>query len=422
MERDVGVPLNRVVVTGLGAVSPYGLGLRALMEGLLSGRSAVVSCAQEWRQRIHDIECQVGAPLREPIDLNSIPRKFRRGMGPVAAMAVVAAREALEQAGISGEVLASGRAGVSFSSTMGSVAATRDFYTKYFQGASIKEYPSGSFFRIMSHTCAANVAHVFDARGRVLSPNAACASSLVAIGMGFEAIRFGIQDVMLCGGADELHAVVSASFDMLHASSVRYNDRPSQTPRPFDRDRDGVVCGEGAGCLVLESEASARKRGAAILAEVLGFSTLCAGTHFAQPNAQAVAQCLRMTLDMSRLDPDTIDYINAHATGTVEGDAAEAQGIREVFGESKPPVSSLKGHIGHTLGASGALELIASIRMMRDGFLLPTLNLETPGPGCEGLAFVMREAVERRVDTIVKNSFAFGGVNCVLTLQRHCQA
>jgi len=270
----------------------------------------------------------------------------------------------------------------------------------------------------MSHTCAANLAHALDVTGRVVSPNAACASSLHAIACGMEAVQSGRQDIMLCGGAEELHVTVTASFDLVRAASNHFNEEPHETPRPFDQDRDGIVCGEGAGALILESEQSALARGAEILAEVVGYSSNTGGTYMAQPHAQSITECLNAALQAANLPPDAIEYVNAHATGTIQGDLAEAEALEAVFGRGSVPVSSFKGHFGHTLGASGALELIACLLMQKRGYLIPTRNLKTPGTGCEGLDHVttLRPA---DFDRFVKNSFAFGGIGSVLVLQRY---
>ena len=417
---------RRVVVTGMGAVSAFGLGVEPLMAGLRSGRSAVVDLSEQCCEKMPNLTCLVGAPLTKQPDAKEIARKHRRTMGPTAIMSWFACQEAVRQAQILPELMTSGRLGISFGSTTGSVASLEAGFSSYFRKSYLREITSGNFFQIMSHTCAANMAHAFGVCGRVLAPNAACASSTLALGLGFEAVRDGAQELMLCGGADELHVIVTGAFDMVQASSCRFNDRPTETPRPFDEDRDGTVCGEGAGAMVLESLDSARARGAPILAEVLGFATAADGQHLAQPRSVSIVQCLDNALDSAGLRPENVDYINAHGTGTVLGDRAEAQAIAEVFGAAEANrttgrevlVSSLKGHLGHTLGASGALELIATLEMMAAGELIPTRNLERPGEGCTDIEHV-RRLEHRPVKTILKNSFAFGGINTVIALKRY---
>ncbi|MBN1866404.1 beta-ketoacyl-[acyl-carrier-protein] synthase family protein [Candidatus Sumerlaeota bacterium] len=409
---------HRVAITGMGAISPYGHGVRALMDGLCAGRSAVASMAEQWLAAIPGMACLVGAPLAEPIDPKAIPRPLRRTMSPMAMMAYLASREAIETAGVTESDCGSGRMGVAFGSTTGSPSMIERAFSAYRDGKFSESLSSGLFFQIMSHTCAANVGHALGINGRAIAPSAACASSSQSIGLAFEMLQAGRQEMMLCGGAEELHAVVSGCFDLVQASSCRFNDRPSQTPRPFDRDRDGTVCGEGAGAVLLETLESAERRGARVLAELAGFEMHCGHSQMAQPRVDSIRECLRAALDGAGLAPDEIDYISAHATGTRTGDEAEAKAIREVFGAANPPVSSLKGHIGHTLAASGVLELIASIEMMRGGFLVPTLNLEEPDEKCAELAHVMRGIERRPIHAFVKNSFAFGGVNTVLVVKR----
>ncbi len=387
------------------------------MEGVYAGRSTVVNLRSEWERRLRDLTCWVGAPLGGVIDSRRIPRRVRRSMGRVAMLAYVAAGEALERAGLSQEALTPGRVGVSFGSTLGSADSIERFFQSLDQGE-IAGLPAGIFFQFMSHTCASNLAHALGITGRVLSPNAACASSLQAIGCGYEAIQRGDQDIMLCGGAEELHVLTSAAFDLVQAASSHFNDRPGETPRPFDRDRDGTVCGEGAGALILESEDSAAARGATILAEVSGFATTTDGTHMTQPHSESITACLTDALDRSGWSPEDVDYVSAHATGTVSGDRAEAEALCRVFGQHRVPTSGFKGYFGHTLGASGALELIVCLGMQEDECLVPTLNLAVPGDGCERLDHVT-EFRRGSFDRFLKSSFAFGGINTVLGVRKY---
>jgi 3-oxoacyl-[acyl-carrier-protein] synthase II len=223
---------------------------------------------------------------------------------------------------------------------------------------------------------------------------------------------------MLCGGSDELHVTTSASFDMVQAASFKYNDNPTSTPRPFDKDRDGTVCGEGAGCIILESETSAKRRGVEILGEVIGFATNASGIHMAHADDESIVHCIKDALLSAELKPDEVDYINAHATGTVIGDGSEAEAIKQVFNKLNVPVSSFKGHFGHTLGASGVLELIVVLRMMETDTLIPTLNLDEPDDQCRGIQHV-QNIETKKINIIIKNSFAFGGINTVLIIKRY---
>ena len=412
------MPLKKVFITGMGVVSPFGQGIETLMKNLYSNSSAVISQKEIWKKDIQDLNCWIGAPLKEELPIKEIPRKLRRTMGRSSIMAYLAVKEALTAAELPGQALTSGKTGVSFSSTTGSASSISDFFNKYITDASLKNISSGAFFKIMSHSCAANIAHAFNIKGRVISPDSACSSSAQAMGLAFEAIKYGIQDKMICGGADELDAVVCGTFDLLNATSSRFNDAPGSSPRPFDRDRDGTVCGEGSGCIIMESEESAISRGAPILAEVVGFHTSSDGTHIAQPHSESIASCIKDALNSSGVSFSQIGYINAHATGTPLGDKAEAAAIYEVFG-NKPLVSSLKGHMGHTLGASGAIELAATIKMINDRKLVPTKNLSIPDDDCANIMHVKTDDKHLNVDYFIKNSFAFGGINAVLILRRH---
>jgi 3-oxoacyl-[acyl-carrier-protein] synthase II len=219
---------------------------------------------------------------------------------------------------------------------------------------------------------------------------------------------------MLCGGADEYHPLVTGTFDIMSAASSSFNDRPAMTPRPFDSLRDGVVCGEGAGILLLETYDSAVARGAAVFAEIAGFASSCDADNIASPSADSLVACLRAAMDDADARPDDVGYINAHATGTELGDIAESQAIAKIFGINVP-VSSIKGHIGHTMAASGALETIASVCMICEKTILPTLNLDKPDPRCSGI-FLNQNRIDFKGRFAVKNSFALGGTNCALIL------
>lgn len=410
--------LNRVVITGVGTVSPYGVGIPIFIEKLFAGRSAVVNMKNEWAPAINDLMCYVGAPLSEPLNEKDIPRKFRKTMGKTAILSYLAVKEALNTADINDELLCSGKLGISFGSSTGSAESTERFFVEHLNTKSARSLPSGIFFQVMSHTSAANIAQAFNVCGRVVSPNSACSSSAQSIGIAYEMIKCGYQDIMLCGGSDELHVTTNASFDMVQAASYKYNDNPTHTPRPFDKDRDGTVCGEGAGCVILESVASAKKRDAKILGEVIGFATNASGVHMAHADGDSIVRCIQDALQSAELNPTDIDYINAHATGTIIGDGSEAEAIKQVFESLNVPVSSLKGHIGHTLGASGVLELIGVLHMIETNTLIPTLNLNEPDDQCGGINHVQKSAI-RKINIIIKNSFAFGGINTVLIIKRY---
>ncbi len=406
--------LRRVVITGLGAVSPFGSGVATLMEGLFAGRSAVRRVPE--LARVGGLRTRVAAPA-PGIDPKEIPRKDRRSMSAMSVFATLASREALAQGRVDEGLRQGGRLGIALGSTIGSTQASEDFFRDFFTDSSLERMKSTLFFQIMNHSCAANVAQSLGVTGRLLSPSAACATGSQALGYGFEQIAFGRQDLMLCGGAEEFHPLTAATFDVLNAASTHFNDTPTRTPRPFDRDRDGVVCAEGAGVLLLEALDSARARGAEILGEVCGFATLSDPSSIANPSAGAMERCMGLALADAGLEPREIGYINAHATATEQGDVAECDAIAALFGD-RVAVSSLKGHLGHTMAASGALECIGCVEMLRRGILIPTLNLEQIDAACRCIRH-LRPGDTLPTATILKNNFALGGVNTSLVLRSH---
>jgi 3-oxoacyl-[acyl-carrier-protein] synthase II len=406
--------LRRVVITGMGAVSPFGRGVQSLMDGLLEGRSGVVQVPE--LAEITGMRTRVAA-LAKGVDPMEIPRKFRRSMSNMSVYATLAARDAALMAGIGESQLASGRLGVSIGSTTGSPQTMQEFFRDFDKDQSLERMKSTLFFHIMNHSCASNVAQTLGVTGRILAPAAACSTSCQAVGYGAEMIASGRQQFMLCGGADEFHPLTSGTFDIMNAASTAFNDSPSSTPRPFDRDRDGIVCGEGSGILLLESLDSALERGACILAEIAGFATNSDPASIANPNVSAIEDCMRQALGDAGVEPSQVGYVNAHATATEQGDIAECEAISRIFG-AKVPVSSLKGHLGHAMAASGTLELAACVEMIRQGFLIPTLNLDHIDPLCANVSH-LQGVTRRPVATVVKNNFALGGVNASIILRRY---
>jgi len=405
--------LKRVAITGIGAVSPLGNGVPALMQGIEEGRSAIRRM-EGWEQYI-GLHSLVGAPA-EMQDEKLIPRQKRRSMGRMSIFAAQAADEAVADAGLDLAAEDPWRVGCVIGSTMGSAKSINDAFEIMLPDRDLSRLNSTMFFHCMSHTAAVNVAQYLGLNGMIMAPAAACASALHALGVGFDLIRLGRQDVLLCGGAEELHPTVTGSFDILFATSSKYNDAPSRTPRPFDRDRDGLVCGEGSGILVLEDYERAVKRNARIYAEIIGFSTTANGLHVSQSNRESMVSCMRQAMRDAGTGSGEIDYINAHATATLQGDQEEADAIRDIFGKTVP-ISSLKGYLGHTLGASGAIELAASLLMMQRGVIYPTLNLENVAPDCEGIDHVTKP-LRKDVRTVLKNGFAFGGINAALVCRK----
>jgi 3-oxoacyl-[acyl-carrier-protein] synthase II len=270
---------------------------------------------------------------------------------------------------------------------------------------------------MMAHTAPVNIGVFFGLTGRVITTSSACTSGSQGIGYAYEAIKTGKQVAMLAGGADELDATEAAVFDTLFATSVR-NDTPQVTPRPFDSARDGLVIGEGAGCLVLEELEHALARGATIHAELVGFGTNSDGSHVTQPNASTMRGAMQLALDDASLPASAIGYINAHGTATDQGDVAESQATADVFGPHVP-ISSLKSYMGHTLGACGALEAWISIEMMREGWFAPSLNLLEVDPRCGALDYIQAEGRVLDCEYVMSNNFAFGGINTSLIFKKY---
>jgi 3-oxoacyl-[acyl-carrier-protein] synthase II len=412
--------VNKVVITGVGAVSPFGNGVPVLVDGIFANRSAITNVGDLWKESITDLLCEVGGPTTVDLNEKQIPRQMRRNMGRVAILACLSAAEAVNMAGLKETQFISGDYGVAFASTTGSSKSVVDFTARLIREKSLSSIKSGQFFRIMSHTAAANIATFFNVKGRVLSPNSACSSAAQSIGLAYEAIKYGLQKGMICGGAEELHVTTSATFDLLQAASCHFNDRPTETPRPFDRDRDGTVCGEGSGALILESEANAKQRGAKILGELVGFVTFSSGEHMSRVTEKELITGVERLFNETGISPAEVDYINAHGTGTVIGDIAESLALEKVFNAAgyQPYVSSLKGHIGHTLGASAALELIVCLEMLKQGRLAPTKNLQNIDPKCGNVNY-LQDFKDVRPKLIMKDSFAFGGINSILLLRSY---
>jgi 3-oxoacyl-[acyl-carrier-protein] synthase II len=405
---------RRVVVTGMGGLSPLGNDWNTIRSALQTGRSGVRRI-DAWNE-IEDLRTRLGAPVPDFDTPSHYPRKKVRSMGRVSLLATRAAELALEDAGLhqSPEV-ANGRTGIAFGSSAGSPPAIGIYARQLFVGKTIRGIGANDFLQFMSHTTAANLANFFGVTGRIIPTSSACTSGSQGIGFGYEAIRFGRQEIMLAGGAEELAAMDAAVFDVLFATSTR-NGEPSATPRPFDSQRDGTVVGEGAGCLILEEREHAKQRGAHIYAELLGFGTNCDGQHLTNPDAAGMEQVMRLGLDDAGIDAGDVGYVNAHGTSTEAGDIAESHATAAVFG-THTPTSSLKGHLGHTLGACGALEAWITIAMIREGWAAPTLNLDHIDERCAPLDFIRDKPRDIDTDIVVSNNFAFGGVNTSLVFR-----
>ncbi|WP_445371368.1 beta-ketoacyl-ACP synthase [Methylomonas sp. HW2-6] len=405
--------LKRVVVTGMAGLSPIGNDWPTIAQHLQSGRTGIRALA-EWDQ-YRGLNTRLAAPVEfeRPAHYS---RKQTRSMGRVALLATYATELALVDAGLLDHpCLGSGLTGIAYGSCAGSFEAIADFGNMLLNHAT-DGLNATSYIRMMAHTAPVNIGLFFGINGRVYTTSSACTSGSQGIGYAYEAIKYGKQQVMVAGGADELSASEAAVFDTLFATSLR-NAEPDQSPRPFDRDRDGLVIGEGAGTLVLEELEHAQARGAHIYAEVAGFGTNSDGLHVTQPDATSMQTTMRLALQDAGLPASAIGYISAHGTATEHGDIAESRATFAVFG-GNTPISALKSYTGHTLGACGALEAWAAIMMMNAGWFHPTANLEQVDPACADLDYIRDQS--RLVDTeyVISNNFAFGGINTSLIFKR----
>lgn len=409
--------MRRVVVTGMAGITSLGDTWAAIDAAMQAGRSGVRRMP-EW-DAIVDLQTRLGAPVDDFQVPAHYPRKMLRSMGRVSLMAVCATERALAGAGLLGDAsISDGRMGIAYGSSGGSVEPVRVF-GQMLETGQMTGVTSTSYIQMMAHTTAVNIGLTFGLKGRVIPTSSACTSGSQGIGYAFEAIRYGKQELMIAGGAEELSSPAAAVFDTLFATS-QMNDRPNLTPRPFDATRDGLVVGEGAATLVLESYDHAVARGATILAEIIGFDCNSDGKHITQPSADTMATVMRRALADASLPPAEIDYISAHGTATEVGDIAESSAVHEVFG-SATPISSLKGHFGHTLGACGAIEAWLGIEMLRAGRFAPTHNLDSPDPRCAALDYIMGGDRSLAARTFMSNNFAFGGINTSLIF-RHADA
>ena len=406
---------RRVVITECAAITPIGRTQKEILQNLVNGKSGVKKLRDDGLLSEH-IQSGVFGTVDYPIAYD-FERRYRKTMGPVSFYACRTAKDVLEKAGLDQAFISSGRMGVAFGSTHGSPSVQRDIY-KTFYSRSKSEFSSigaVDYLKSMVHTTAVNITKMFGITGRVISSSTACTTSSQSIGFGYETIKFGIQDAMLCGGADEYDTPTVAVFANLLACSTGFNDTPHLTPRPFDSQRDGLVVGEGAGAVLLEEYEFAKKRGANILGEIIGFSCNNNGGDLILPNIDGISETIRLGLKDARISPDAVDLISAHATATKMGDVIEAQAIAKVYGDS-PMVTGLKSYMGHTMGSCGVIEMILTLYMMEAGFIAPTLNLDHIDVRCAMINHA-RGIVESDIRIAAIQNFAFGGVNTCLIVK-----
>ena len=404
--------MRRVVITGMAGFSPIGNDWQTISENLRNGKTGI-RYMENW-EPYKELETRLGAPVTDFEKPEHYSRKLIRSMGRVALMATVATERALADAGLTSETdITDGKMGVSYGSSTGSTDALVDITSMMLDcpipGRGIN---ANSYLKMMSHTTAVNIGVFFGLKGRVIPTSSACTSGSQGIGYAYEAIKHGYQDLMVAGGGEELCPTEAAVFEALYATSTR-SDAPESTPRPFDKDRDGLVVGEGAATLILEERQSAIKRGATIYAEIIGFSTNSDGAHVTQPQADTMYQAMSSALKLSELNIEDIGYVSAHGTATERGDIAESQATHRLLG-SHVPVSAFKSFTGHTMGACGALEAMVAIKMMNQGWFHGTANLDNIDPQCAKLNYLTGEGREIKTKYVMSNNFAFGGINTSL--------
>jgi 3-oxoacyl-[acyl-carrier-protein] synthase-1 len=404
--------MNRVVITGLGIYSCLGKSLDEVAQSLKAGKSGIVLNAE---RKAMGYRSGLTGFVERPVLKGVLDRRARIMLPEQGEYAFMSTTEALKNAGLTQDYVNDHEIGIIFgndSSAQPVVEATDIIREK----KDTMLIGSGSVFQALNSTVNMNLATIFRLKGINFTVSAACASGSHSIGLAAMFIKNGMQDCIICGGAQETNIYSMGNFDALSAFSVR-EDKPTAASRPFDRDRDGLVPSGGAATVILESLESAKRRGAKILAEVIGYGFSSNGEHISNPSVQGPARSLRMAMVNSGLQAKEIDYINAHATSTPAGDASEAQAIAEVFGDAKTPVSSTKSMTGHECWMAGASEIVYSILMMQQSFIAPNINFENPDEHSAKLN-IITETRNKNIDVFLSNSFGFGGTNSTLVVRK----
>jgi 3-oxoacyl-[acyl-carrier-protein] synthase I len=403
---------KRVVITGMGIYSCIGTSLDEVRQSLYEGKSGIIFV--EARKEFGFRSALTGM-VPKPDLKNLLSRRQRVSIGEETEYAYMATIEALKNANIDESFFDANEVGIMYgndSVSMAVIEATDIIREK----KDTTLIGSGAIFKSMNSTVTMNLSTIFKLRGINLTISAACASGSHSIGLGYFLIKNGLQDTVICGGAQEINKYAMASFDGLGVFSPNEND-PTKASRPFDASRDGLVPSGGGATLILESYESAIKRGAPIVAEIVGYGFSSNGGHISTPNVDGPATAMRRALEQAGLEPSAIDYINAHATSTPVGDANEAKAIFEIFGESNPPVSSTKSMTGHECWMAGASEVIYSVLMMQNSFVAPNINFETPDEDSKKINLVT-STINKKIDVFLSNSFGFGGTNSALIIKK----
>lgn len=405
--------MRRVVITGTGFYSPIGDTEEKVMDHFFGMKSGIRKM-DEW-DSVNGLDARIAGVV--PVsDFSEIPRQHRRTMDRVAMMCALSLKRAVEQSGLEQRHISSPRTGLSFGSAMGGLETLFEYAEDVAKNSGFGHQNATAFLRFMSHTVAANLAVMFGIIGRNIPTSSACTASSQAIGAGYESIKYGMSDVMLVGGGEGLHFVEAGIFDSMGATATGKNDDPESASRPFDADRNGLIVSEGAGALVLEEYEYAKRRGAQILGEIVGYATGCDGCHITLPSEEGMELVMRGALADAAMEPSRIGYINAHATATPKGDIFESIAVHRVFG-SQTPISSIKGYTGHMFGGGGAFESIVSLLALNTSFLPANKNLDTIDPACAPLDYLKTHR-EVSLDAVMNNNFAFGGINTSLIIKK----
>ena len=402
---------KRVVITGMGIYSCLGKTLDEVRDSLYTGKSGIIL---DQARKEMGFRSGLTAYLEVPDLKKELSRNQRVYMPEQAKYAYCATVDALKNAGITQDYLDSHEVGLLYGNDSSADAVVKSVDTMR-EKKDTTLVGSGAIFQSMNSTVTMNLACIFKLKGINLTVSGACASGSHAIGLGALLIKNGLQDMIVCGGAQEVNPFSIGSFDGISAFSVRESD-PTKASRPFDRDRDGLVPGGGAATVIIESYESAVKRGAPILAEVLSYGFSSNGDHISVPNVDGPSRSLKMAIDLAGIDIREIGYVNAHATSTPVGDKNEAKALYNVFGDYKPEITSTKSQTGHEMWMAGASEVIYSMLMMKNDFIAPNINFENPDEDSAKLN-IPSKRVEKKFDVFLSNSFGFGGTNSTLIVK-----
>lgn len=403
--------MNRVVITGVGIYSSLGISQEEVAKSLFEGKSGIIYRPE---RKVLGYRSALTGFVERPNLKNMLDRRSRIMMPEQAEFAYMATIEALKQAGLSMEDIHKNETGIIYGNDS-SAKPVIDGIDVLREKGDAMLIGSGSVFQVLNSTVTMNLATIFKLRGVNFSISAACASGSHSIGMGYLFIKNGLQEKVICGGAQEVNDYSMPNFDALATFSTR-EDNPAAASRPFDKDRDGLVPGGGAATVMLESLESAQARGAHIIAEVMGYGFSSNGEHISNPSVDGQVRSIHRTLKDAGLEPKDIQYVNAHATSTPAGDGSEAEAIFEVFG-GKTPVSSTKSMTGHECWMAGASEIVYSILMMQNDFMAPNINFHNPDEHSAKI-HVLPETLQQGFDTFLSNSFGFGGTNSSLIVRK----